>query len=145
MLGPQTVQLHHAQTGTVLTAIVPGANTYRTQEGVYRFGLKGGISATAGVMAADVVFIVVAAVGLGALVQTYPILFIDLLLAGTVFFSRLGWRILTNQIFVRALHDPSTGKPGIIPTSSGKIARNAFLICIAKFKAIFLRIVFARS
>lgn len=123
--------------GTVLTAIVPGANTYRVLEGAYQRGLKGGVAASAGVVTADIVFMAAAAVGLGALVRIHPGLFIALLLGGAAYFAKLGWGILTTRIQVRAAENTSDAHVlGSVP-SAGKIAKDAFLTCIANFKAIF--------
>lgn len=127
--------------GTILTIVVPGANTYRVLQGVKQFGFLGGAYASAGVMLADFFFMIAAAMGIGVIIHSNEWAYLLLLLVGGLYFFLLGSSILQNW---RISMSHSMGVLGCPTSHSSKMTKelrmvfkSAFLTCIVNFKAIF--------
>ncbi|PIE46551.1 MAG: hypothetical protein CSA42_07910 [Gammaproteobacteria bacterium] len=127
--------------GTILTVIVPGANTYRFLQGVKQFGSIGGVYASSGVLLADFLFMVAAAMGVGVILQSSQLAYNAFLIIRGVYFAYLAIIILKDW----RISIPSSVTTNSAATTTkiknkanlNKTFKSSFLTCIVNFKAIF--------
>lgn len=129
--------------GTVLTIIVPGANTYRVLQGVKQHGFQGGVYASSGVMLADFIFMLAAAMGIGVVIHSNDWAYLLLLIIGGLYFLNLGisilrnWKISISNSINDLAHAAIDGSAGKAKSELRAIFKSSFLTCIVNFKAIF--------
>lgn len=127
--------------GTTLTAIVPGANTYRVLDSSYRFGPSGGIWSSFGVILADITFMVAAAFGLASLFSVFPPLYGLMLLFGGCYFLNMAIAVLRNP-------NPANHKFANVNGEIQKFTErkttfiDSYMTCVSNFKAIFFYTLF---
>lgn len=127
--------------GTVLTIIVPGANTFRVLQGVKQHGFLGGMYASSGVMLADFVFMLAAAMGIGIIIHSNEFAHFGLLAIGGIYFLHLGISIIRSwRISISSSVNRFSATPRVPKKTSPElmiIFKSSFLTCIVNFKAIF--------
>jgi leucine efflux protein len=128
--------------GTILTAIVPGANTYRVLDFSYKHGPVGGIWSSLGVVLADLTFMVAAALGLASLLTIFPSLYSALLLFGALYFLRMAISVLRSPKPENHKFERANESKRIELKEKISIFSNSYLTCASNFKAVFFYTLF---
>lgn len=118
---------------TMVFLMLPGPGTFCVLTCTAQRGLRGGFTALAGLMLADAVLMLLAALGVAALLQANPVLFRALQYIGAAYLAYLGLRLL----FAKA---SAAGAP--LPFSNFADFRRGFLITIINPKAIVFYMAF---
>ena len=116
----------------ILFLAIPGPGNLALITSTGKGGLRGGLAATLGVMAADQVLLWGAVAGIAALLVTYPAAFHAVQWLGAAYLAWLGFRMLT-------------AKPGAKPVlniQAGHYFRQAGLITLLNPKAIVFYMAF---
>lgn len=113
--------------------ILPGPGTFCLLTCAGQRGLRGGFAALAGLMIADAVLMFLAAIGVAALLQANPRLFVGLQYVGAAYLCYLGVRLL----FAREEKGSA-----VLPFSNVADFRRGFLVTLLNPKAIVFYMAF---
>lgn len=128
--------------GTALTAIVPGANTFRVIDFSFKYGVKGGIWSSAGVVLADLTFMIAAALGLASLLTFFPGTYGILLLLGGLYFLNMSISALKSPLASkRSFSDARDRSPQNLSVWIG-VFTQSYATCLSNFKAVFFYTLF---
>ncbi|HEX2530570.1 MAG TPA: leucine efflux protein LeuE [Burkholderiaceae bacterium] len=118
---------------TMLFLMLPGPGTFCVLTCTGQHGLRGGFASLAGLMLGDAVLMLLAALGVAALLQANPLLFQALQYLGALYLAYLGARLLLAR----------GGQGGVtVPFSNAADFRRGFLITIINPKAIVFYMAF---
>lgn len=117
---------------TLVFLMLPGPGTFCVLSCTARNGLRGGFASVAGLMLADGMLMLLAAVGVAALLQANPLAFRLMQYAGAAYLAWLGLKLL----FAR---DEASG---VVPFSSAADFRRGFLVTVINPKAIVFYMAF---
>ena len=118
---------------TMVFLMLPGPGTFCVLTCTAQRGLRGGFASLAGLMLADAVLMLLAAVGVAALLQANPMLFKALQYMGAAYLAYLGFRLL----FARGASAAAT-----VPFSGVAELQRGFLVTIINPKAIVFYMAF---
>ena len=127
--------------GTTLTAIVPGANTYRVLDFSFRYGIRGGVWSSAGVVLADLTFMIAAALGLASLMTLFPFTYGILLLLGGIYFLNMSIAVLKSP-FESQHKFGDSDRIARDPSALRGAFSQSYATCLSNFKAIFFYTLF---
>ncbi|KRB94154.1 leucine efflux protein LeuE [Noviherbaspirillum sp. Root189] len=118
---------------TMVFLMLPGPGTFCVLTSTGRHGLRGGYASLIGLMLGDAVLMLLAALGVAALLQANPVLFKGLQYLGAVYLAWLGFKLLTTK----------EGKDAtVIPFSNAADFRRGFLVTLINPKAIVFYMAF---
>jgi leucine efflux protein len=117
---------------TMLFLVLPGPGTFCLLTCSGRHGSRGGFAALAGLMLADAILMLLAAVGVAALLRANPLLFKALQYAGAGYLCWLGLRLLIAK----------TDVTDVVPFSRAADFRRGFLVTLVNPKAIVFYMAF---
>jgi threonine/homoserine/homoserine lactone efflux protein len=109
--------------------VLPGMDMAFVASSALTQGLRGGLTAVAGIVVAGMIHTIVGATGIAALLVLWPAAFNVLLVAGAVYMVWIGTAILRS-----ASAAPSASTPAA-PPPRGAIFRRAMLTCLLNPKA----------
>lgn len=113
--------------------MLPGPGTFCLLTCSGQHGLRGGFASLAGLMLGDAVLMLLAAIGVAALLQAHPLLFQALQYLGAAYLAWLGMRLLFAK----------SGQGGaIVPFSNAADFRRGFLVTLINPKAIVFYMAF---
>lgn len=118
---------------TMVFLMLPGPGTFCVLTCTGRHGVKGGFVSLAGLMLGDAVLMLLAALGVAALLQAHPLLFQGMQYLGAAYLAYLGVRLLM------------AGKEqgaGTVPFSNTADFRRGFLVTLINPKAIVFYMAF---
>jgi leucine efflux protein len=118
---------------TMVFLMLPGPGTFCVLTCTARHGLRGGFASLAGLMLGDAVLMLLAAIGVAALLQAHPILFKSLQYLGAGYLAYLGMRLLLAK---------GEGANAAVPFSNLADFRRGFLVTIINPKAIMFYMAF---
>jgi leucine efflux protein len=118
---------------TVVFLMLPGPGTFCVLTCAARNGLRGGLAALAGIMLGDTVLMVLAAIGVAALLQSNPTLFKVLQYLGAAYLAWLGLKLLLAKSGTAA---------AMVPFSGAADFRRGLLITLINPKAIVFYMAF---
>lgn len=118
---------------TMVFLMLPGPGTFCVLTCTARHGLRGGFASLAGLMLGDAVLMLLAAIGVAALLQAHPMLFKGLQYLGAGYLAYLGVRLLLAK---------GEGANAAVPFSNLADFRRGFLITIINPKAIVFYMAF---
>lgn len=118
---------------TMVFLMLPGPGTFCVLTSTGRNGLHGGYASLAGLMAGDALLMLMAALGVAALLQANPLLFKGLQYIGAVYLAWLGVKLLTAS---------KEGSAAPVPFSNAADFRRGFLVTIINPKAIVFYMAF---
>jgi leucine efflux protein len=118
---------------TMVFLMLPGPGTFCVLTCTARHGLRGGFASLAGLMLGDAVLMLLAAIGVAALLQANPLLFKGLQYVGAAYLAYLGLRLLIAR---------GEGSVAPVPFSNLADFRRGFLITIINPKAIVFYMAF---
>lgn len=118
---------------TMVFLMLPGPGTFCVLTCTAQRGLGGGFAALSGLMLGDAVLMLLAAIGVAALLQANPLLFTGLQYAGAAYLAYLGTRLLFAK-------NESAGT--MVPFSNLADFRRGFLVTIINPKAIVFYMAF---
>ncbi|MEC4720660.1 leucine efflux protein LeuE [Noviherbaspirillum sp. CPCC 100848] len=118
---------------TMVFLMLPGPGTFCVLTSTGRHGLRGGYASLAGLMAGDALLMLMAALGVAALLQANPLLFQGLQYIGAAYLAWLGYRLLTAG---------KDGSAAPVPFSNAADFRRGFLVTIINPKAIVFYMAF---
>jgi len=113
--------------------MLPGPGTFCVLTSTGRNGLCGGYASLMGLMLGDAVLMLLAALGVAALLQANPVLFKGMQYLGAVYLAWLGFKLLTAK---------ENANPAIIPFSNAADFRRGFLVTLINPKAIVFYMAF---
>jgi leucine efflux protein len=116
----------------VLFLLIPGPGNLALITSTSKGGIRGGLAATAGVIAGDQVLMWMAVAGVAALLAAYPAAFHAVQWAGAAYLAWLGFRMLTAR----------PGDKPVIHIKPSHFARQAFAITLLNPKAIVFYMAF---
>lgn len=128
--------------GTTLTAIVPGANTFRVIDFSFKYGMQGGICSSAGVVLADLTFMIAAALGLASLLTLFPSAYGILLLLGGLYFLNMSIAVLKNPFASQHSFGDARERSRQNPSVWRGVFTQSYATCLSNFKAIFFYTLF---
>ncbi len=115
---------------TAVTSVVPGPNMmFVMTQSVWR-GSRGGLAALAGLEAGNLVWFVLAGLGLGALMQAAPLAFAGLTLAGALYLAWLGAKALRNAAY------PAQTAPKAASRPAAHAMRDGFAVAVGNPKSL---------
>jgi leucine efflux protein len=117
---------------TMLFLMLPGPGTFCILTCSGRHGMRGGFTALAGLMLADVLLMLLAAIGVAALLRANPVLFKALQYAGAGYLCWLGLRLVIAKSDVASA----------VPFSRAADFRRGFLVTLVNPKAIVFYMAF---
>jgi leucine efflux protein len=118
---------------TFVFLALPGPGTFCVLSCTARHGIRGGYAAVAGLILADAMLMLLAALGVAAVLKTYPALFHGLQYLGAAYLAWLGFRLLLAKEGQSA---------GIVPFSQAADFRRGFLVTCINPKAIVFYMAF---
>lgn len=118
---------------TMVFLMLPGPGTFCVLTCTGQHGLRGGFTSLAGLMLGDAVLMLLAAVGVAALLQANPLLFQGLQYLGAAYLAYLGIRLLTAK---------SEQGAAVVPFSNAADFRRGFLVTLINPKAIVFYMAF---
>jgi leucine efflux protein len=118
---------------TMVFLMLPGPGTFCVLTCTAQRGLRGGFISLAGLMLGDAVLMLLAAIGVAALLQANPALFRALQYLGAVYLAYLGLKLLLAK-------GPSSA--ATVPFSNMADFRRGFLVTIINPKAIVFYMAF---
>ena len=118
---------------TMVFLMLPGPGTFCVLTCTAQRGLRGGFASLAGLMLGDAVLMLLAAIGVAALLQAHPMLFKGLQYLGAAYLAYLGFRLLFAKSDVAA---------GTVPFSRLADFRRGFLVTLINPKAIVFYMAF---
>jgi leucine efflux protein len=116
----------------VLFLLIPGPGNLALITSTSKGGIRGGLAATAGVIAGDQVLMWMAVAGVAALLGAYPAAFHAVQWAGAAYLAWLGFKMLTAK----------PGDKPVIHIKPSHFARQAFAITLLNPKAIVFYMAF---
>jgi leucine efflux protein len=116
----------------VLFLLIPGPGNLALITSTSKGGIRGGLAATAGVIAGDQVLMWMAVAGVAALLGAYPAAFHAVQWIGAAYLAWLGFRMLTAR----------PGDKPVIHIKPSHFARQAFAITLLNPKAIVFYMAF---
>jgi leucine efflux protein len=116
----------------ILFLAIPGPGNLALITSTGKGGLRGGLAATLGVMAADQVLLWGAVAGIAALLVTYPAAFFAVQWLGAAYLAWLGFRMLLAK----------PGDQPVLNITAGRYFRQAGLITLLNPKAIVFYMAF---
>lgn len=111
---------------------LPGPGTFALLTSTAKGGVRGGAAATAGVITGDQVLMWMAVAGVAALLATLPAVFQAIQVAGAAYLAWIGLKLIFAA--------PGARSP--VAISTGRYARQAFLITLLNPKAIVFYMAF---
>lgn len=118
---------------TMVFLMLPGPGTFCILTCAAQRGLRGGFVALVGLMLGDAVLMLMAAIGVAALLQAHPLLFKGMQYVGAAYLAYLGVRLLIAK----------SGQGGAaVPFSQAADFRRGFLVTIVNPKAIVFYMAF---
>jgi leucine efflux protein len=118
---------------TIVFLMLPGPGTFCVLTCAAQRGLRGGFAATVGIMLGDAVLMLLAAIGVAALLQAHPLVFKGMQYVGAAYLAYLGVRLLIAR----------SGQGGApVPFSQVADFRRGFLVTIINPKAIVFYMAF---
>lgn len=118
---------------TMVFLLLPGPGTFCILTCTAKQGLRGGFASLAGIMLGDAVLMLLAAIGVAALLQAHPVLFKGLQYLGAGYLAYLGLQLLFAK---------SEGIGAAVPFSNLADFRRGFLVTIINPKAIVFYMAF---
>ena len=118
---------------TMIFLMLPGPGTFCVLTCTAKRGLRGGFVSLAGLMLGDVALMLLAAIGVAALLQAHPVLFRGLQYLGAGYLAYLGLRLLFAK---------GEGAGAAVPFSNLADFRRGFLVTIINPKAIIFYMAF---
>lgn len=118
---------------TMVFLMLPGPGTFCVLTCTAQRGLRGGFASLAGLMLGDTVLMLLAAIGVAALLQANPVLFKGLQYLGAAYLAYLGLRLLFAK---------GDGTAATVPFSNLADFRRGFLVTIINPKAIVFYMAF---
>lgn len=118
---------------TMVFLMLPGPGTFCVLTCTGQHGLRGGFASLAGLMLGDAVLMLLAAVGVAALLQAHPLLFKGLQYLGAAYLAYLGVRLLLAKTEQGAT---------MVPFSNAADFRRGFLVTLINPKAIMFYMAF---
>jgi threonine/homoserine/homoserine lactone efflux protein len=118
---------------TMIFLMLPGPGTFCILTCSAKHGLRGGFASLLGLMLGDAVLMLLAAMGVAALLQTYPTVFQAVQYAGAGYLAYLGIKLLLAK-----KEEGAT----MVPFSNAADFRRGFLITILNPKAIVFYMAF---
>lgn len=118
---------------TMVFLMLPGPGTFCVLTSTGRHGLRGGYASLIGLMLGDAVLMLLAALGVAALLQANPVLFKGLQYLGAAYLAWLGFKLLTAKEGTDA---------AVVPFSNAADFRRGFLVTIINPKAIVFYMAF---
>lgn len=116
----------------VVFLAIPGPGNLALVTSTGQGGLRGGLAATAGVIAGDQVLMWLAVAGVAALLKAWPLAFGAVQWLGAAYLAWLGWRMLRSQ----------PGQGPVLQMRVGQYFRQALLITLLNPKAIVFYMAF---
>ena len=116
----------------VVFLAIPGPGNLALVTSTAQGGLRGGLAATAGVIAGDQVLMWLAVAGVAALLKAWPLAFGAVQWLGAAYLAWLGWRMLRSQ----------PGQGPVLQMRPGHYFRQALLITLLNPKAIVFYMAF---
>jgi leucine efflux protein len=117
---------------TMLFLMLPGPGTFCLLTCSGKHGTRGGFAALAGLMLADAMLMLLAAMGIAALLRANPLLFKAVQYAGAGYLCWLGWRLVFSPADVAAA----------VPFTRAADFRRGFLVTLVNPKAIVFYMAF---
>lgn len=118
---------------TMVFLMLPGPGTFCVLTCTGQRGLRGGFASLAGLMLGDAMLMLLAAIGVAALLQANPLLFKGMQYLGAVYLAWLGIKLLLAK----------NGQGGaVVPFSNAADFRRGFLVTIINPKAIVFYMAF---
>jgi leucine efflux protein len=118
---------------TMVFLMLPGPGTFCVLTCTAKHGLRGGFASLAGLMLGDALLMLLAALGVAALLQAHPVLFKALQYLGAAYLAYLGSRLLFAK---------SGTAEAVVPFSNAADFRRGFLVTIINPKAIVFYMAF---
>jgi leucine efflux protein len=118
---------------TMVFLMLPGPGTFCVLTCTGQRGLRGGFASLAGLMLGDAALMLLAAVGVAALLQANPLLFKGLQYLGAAYLAWLGFKLLTVK---------SEQGATVVPFSQAADFRRGFLVTLINPKAIVFYMAF---
>ncbi|HEY8608687.1 MAG TPA: leucine efflux protein LeuE [Noviherbaspirillum sp.] len=118
---------------TMVFLMLPGPGTFCVLTSTARHGLRGGYASLAGLMLGDGALMLLAALGVAALLQANPLLFKGMQYLGAAYLAYLGFRLLTARDEEGA---------AAVPFSNSADFRRGFLVTLINPKAIVFYMAF---
>lgn len=118
---------------TLVFLILPGPGTFCVLTSAARHGLRGGYMSLAGLMLGDAVLMLLAALGVAALLQANPVLFQGMQYVGAAYLAWLGIKLLMAK---------EGGGGNAVPFSNAADFRRGFLVTLINPKAIVFYMAF---
>lgn len=118
---------------TMVFLLLPGPGTFCVLTCTAQRGLRGGFASLAGLMLGDAVLMLLASIGVAALLQANPVLFKGLQYMGAAYLAYLGLRLLFAK---------SDGSAAAVPFSKLADFRRGFLVTLINPKAIVFYMAF---
>lgn len=118
---------------TMVFLMLPGPGTFCVLTCTAQRGLRGGFTSLAGLMLGDAVLMLLAAIGVAALLQANPVLFKGLQYLGAAYLAYLGLRLLFAK---------GESAAAAVPFSNLADFRRGFLVTIINPKAIVFYMAF---
>lgn len=113
--------------------MLPGPGTFCVLTATGKHGVRGGFASLAGLMLGDVVLMVLAAIGVAALLQANPLLFKGMQYLGAAYLAYLGIKLIS------AKKEQGTA---VVPFSNAADFRRGFLVTLMNPKAIVFYMAF---
>lgn len=120
---------------TIVFLMLPGPGTFCVLACAAKKGLRGGFAALGGIMLGDAVLMLLAAVGVAALLQANPMLFQGLQYLGAVYLAWLGLKLLFAK-------GAGGGAAAAVPFSHAAGFRRGLLVTLINPKAIVFYMAF---
>ena len=111
---------------------IPGPGNLALITSTGKGGLRGGLAATAGLIAGDQVLLWLAVAGVAALLAAQPAVFHAVQWGGAAYLAWIGFKLLLAR----------TGAAPVVRLDAGRYARQAFLITLLNPKAIVFYMAF---
>ena len=118
---------------TCVFLILPGPGSFCVLTCTGRHGVRGGFASLAGLMLGDVVLMILAAVGVAAMLQANPVLFKSMQYLGAAYLAYLGARLLFSK---------GEGVGASVPFSNKQDFRRGLLVTLINPKAIVFYMAF---
>jgi threonine/homoserine/homoserine lactone efflux protein len=117
---------------TMVFLMLPGPGTFCVLTCTGQHGLRGGFASLAGLMLGDAVLMLLAAIGVAALLKANPMLFGAMQYLGAAYLAWLGFRLLLAK----------PGQGTAVPFSNAADFRRGFLVTLINPKAIVFYMAF---
>ncbi len=118
---------------TMVFLMLPGPGTFCVLTSTGKHGVRGGFASLAGLMLGDVVLMVLAAIGVAALLQANPLLFKGMQYLGAAYLAYLGIKLITAK---------KEQDAAAVPFSNAADFRRGFLVTLINPKAIVFYMAF---